>query len=427
MNAVYGLFKTIHKKVDKNAVGNYNFLEIPGIYIEKGRIVFMKKVHNLLFIMMIISIMNCQGCACEAISENTMIFIPDQCIKLKLPEMPDFITLKTRTESVPMTDLDGNTFYQVEKKKDENGETFIDFRYDDAGNRIPVHGIVEDAIISLQYSKKPDWASVIWWDGWENLDVNQEGYAETTMEGHKYQPGIWEGSSPINIVTEKPEWSDYAFMAGVGPVTCEYGRRGTVNYVEYTVEQDYFKTGMEGAVTVIRWEPVSIKNTSEENYVKYETTTTVWFVTSVTATYPAGNPITKVKAEYRNDKKNTLSSYEITYAVNENESYAITYMPNTATIFEEHNYGLFLPDKSDLPSTIFYTNDPNTWEEYPSGAYWHHYTEDEPIYGEYTVNGVTYVSGSGSNLNKWYTAGHGTLLKRNGLRGVTSFTSPRVR
>ena len=29
------------------------------------------------------------------------------------------------------------------------------------------------------------------------------------------------------VVTEKPEYSDYAFMAGVGPVTCEYGRRGT--------------------------------------------------------------------------------------------------------------------------------------------------------------------------------------------------------
>ena len=171
----------------------------------------------------------------------------------------------------------------------------------------------------------------------------------------------------------------------------------------------------------------AIKNYSEENYVKYETTTTVWVVTSVTATYSAGNPITKVKAEYRNDRKNTLSSYEITYAVNENETYAITYMPNTATIFEEHNYGLFLPDNSNLPSTFFYTNDPNTWEEYPSGAYWHHYTEDEPIYGEYTVNGVTYVSGSGSNLNKWYTVGHGTLLKRNGLRGVTSFPSPRVK
>ena len=63
----------------------------------------------------------------------------------------------------------------------------------------------------------------------------------------------------------------------------------------------------------------------------------------------------------------------------------------------------------------------------PSGAYWHHYTEDKPIYGEYTVKGVTYVSGSGSNLNKWYTAGHGTLLRRNGLRGVTSFISPRVK
>ena len=346
---------------------------------------------------------------CElALGDDLKVFLPERISKLNLPEMPEYITLKTDTDRTA-------TYGDAEAPE----------------NPCPILQ-TEDAEIRLEFSKKPDWAGVTWMDGWENLVVDEEGRAVTTMEGHSVQPGIRATSGPISPDTGKPEWrwndgGDYAYLAGLGPVTCEYGRRGTVKYVEYTVEQDYFKTGMNGAVTVIRWEPVSIKNTSEENYVKYETTTTVWFVSSVTASYPAGNPITKVKAEYRNDKKNTLSSYEITYALNENESYAITYMPNTTTIFEEHNYGLFLPDNSNLPSTIFYTNDPNTWEEYPSGAYWHHYTEDEPIYGEYTVNGVTYVSGSGSNLNKWYTAGHGTLLKRNGLRGVTSFPSPRVK
>ncbi len=360
------------------------------------------------------------------IAENMTVYIPNRVSRLGLPEMPDYVTLKTRTESAPMTDKKGNEVFQLEAKEDEDGNKFVDYRLDDHGNKIPVHGIVEDAVISLQFSRKPNWAGVLWWEGWENLDVDEEGYAETSMEDHIVQPGIWEGSSPINMVTEKPEYSDYAFMAGFGPLTCEYGRRGTVNYVEYTVEEDYFRTGMEGASTVIRWEPEHIKNYSEENYVKYETTTTVWYVSSVTATYPAGNYITGIQADYRNDRKNTLSSYTITYTVSDKESYTITYMPNTATIFEEHNYGLFLPDNSLLPSTIFTNNDPNTWEEYPTGAYYHHYEADEPIYGEYTVSGRKYVSGSGSNLNKWYGEGHGTELKKKGLREVTSFTSPRV-
>lgn len=280
---------------------------------------------------------------CElALGDDLKVFLPERISKLNLPEMPEYITLKTDTDRTA-------TYGDAE----------------DPENPCPILQ-TEDAEIRLEFSQKPNWAGVTWMDGWENLVVDEEGRAVTTMDGHAVQPGIQATSGPISPDTGKPEWrwtdgGDYAYLAGMGPVTCEYGRRGTVKYVEYTVEQDYFKTGMNGAVTVIRWEPVSIKNTSEENYVKYETTTTVWFVSSVTATYPAGNPITKVRAEYRNDKKNTLSSYEITYAVNENESYAITYMPNTATIFEEHNYSLFLPDNSNLPSTIFYTNDPNTW------------------------------------------------------------------
>ena len=359
-------------------------------------------------------------------AEDMAVYIPNSITKLGLPEMPEYITLKTRTESNRMIDSNGNEIYQKEKIKVDD-EIIEDFKYDDNGNLIPVYGIIEDATIYLQFSKKPDWAGVLWWEGWENLNVDEEGYAETSMEDHVAQPGIWEGSSSINMVTEKPEYSDYAFMAGVGPVTCEYGRRGTVNYVEYTVKKDYFRTGMEGASTVIRWVPEHIKNYSEENYVKYETTTTVWYVSSVTTTYPAGNYITGIRADYRNDRKNTLSSYTITYAVSDKETYAITYMPNRATIVEEHNYGLFLPVDSNLPSMIDYTNDPNTWEEYPSGWYLHHYEADEPIYGEYTVGGKKYVSGSGSNLNKWYREGHGAELKKKGLRGVTSFTSPRVK
>ena len=338
--------------------------------------------------------------------EEISVFIPGKLSELGLPDMPEYFTLKTETESIGT--------YGNKDKPD---------------NPCPVLP-VEDAEIRLSFSKKPDWAAAVWMDGWENLDVDESGYAETSMEGRRAQPGLEARSGPIDPSTGKPEWrwndkGDYAFMAGLGPVTCQFGRDGSVQYVEYTAGEDYYRTGMTGAVTVIRWKPISIKNFSERNDIKYETTTTQWVVVSVTASYPAGNPITGVRAEYRSDKKNTLGSYDITYAVSDHETYAITYAPDTATILEEHNYKLFYPVNPHLPSKIFYTNDPNTWEEIPA-RYMHHYEADEPIYGEYTADGVTYVSGSGDWLDTWYETEHGRQLKKKGLRKVTSFPSPRV-
>ena len=70
--------------------------------------------------------------------------------------------------------------------------------------------------------------------------------------------------------------------------------------------------------------------------------------------------------------------------------------------------------------------DDAAWEEIPAW-YMHHYEADEPIYGEYTAGGKTYVSGSGDWLDTWYEKEHGRQLRKKGLRKVTSFPSPRVR
>ena len=363
-----------------------------------------KRFHLIVFLSMIILLFLLVE---SASGEGITVFIPDLVSDLEIPEMPEYFELKTETDSTAT--------YGKEEEPD---------------NPCPVLP-VEDAVIRLTFSQRPDWAAAVWMDGWENLDVDKDGYTETSMEGHRAQPGLEARSGPVDPSTGKPEWrwndkGDYAFMAGLGPVTCQFGRSGSIQYVEYTVQKDFFKTGMADAVTVIRWKPISVKNLSERDDIRYETTTTEWVVVSVTAAYPAGNPITGVRAEYRNDKKNTLGTYIITYSVNKNEAYAITYAPDTATILEEHNYKLFYPVDPHLPSKTFYTNDPNTWEEIPAW-YMHHYEADEAIYGEYTAGGVTYVSGSGDYLDTWYLEGHGQQLKKKGLRGVTSFPSPRVR
>lgn len=348
-------------------------------------------------------------CAGAAGAEgDTTVFIPDRIEKLGLPGMPEIITLKTETDR---TATYGNP--------------------DDPDDPCPVLQ-EEGAEIRLKFSPKPDWAGVTWSDGWENLDVDDEGRAVTSTEGHGTQAGMRASSGPVDPRTGKPEWrwndgGDYAFAAGLDRVTCEFGRNGGVNWVEERIYKDFFRTGMEGAVTVIRWEPVSVKNRSEADGIRYETTVTGWFVSSVTAEYPAGSFISRVRAEYRNDRKNTLSGYTVTYAVGEDETYAVTYAPADATILEEHHYGLFLPVNDRLPSAIIYTNDPNTWEEIPSGYYLHHMDGDEPVCGELTLNGKTYVTGSGDKLEQWFEAGHGRQLKKRGLRTIFSFPSPRVR
>ena len=70
-------------------------------------------------------------------------------------------------------------FIAKKEKIKIDDEIIEDFKYDENGNLIPVYGIIEDATIYLQFSRKPDWAGVLWWEGWENLDVDDEGYAET--------------------------------------------------------------------------------------------------------------------------------------------------------------------------------------------------------------------------------------------------------
>lgn len=300
-----------------------------------------------------------------ALSEETSVYIPERIAKLGLPEMPEYITLKTRTESASV--------------------------YSDSDSGSGKIRAVEEGDIALYFSQKPDWAGVIWMDGWETLEVDEDGYAVTNTENHTTQPGIWATSGPVDLVSGLPEWrwndgGDYAFLAGVGAVVCQYGRSGSINYVEYTVEEDFFRTGMAGASTIIRWEPVKVTNYSARDEVQYETSTITWYVSCVTATYPAGNAITGVRADYRNDARNTLGRYTITYATSDTETYTITYAPAAQNR-----------------------------------------RADEPISGEYTVGGTTYVSGSGDNQNKWYTAGYGTQLRKSGLRAMTSFKSPRVK
>lgn len=508
-------------------------------------------------------------------ADDTTVYIPHIIKKLGLPDMPDYITLKTKTDRAVMKNSRGQVVYQTETWYNDNGVAYTTTKYDYNGNPIPVYGTTEGADITLQFSEKPDWAGVIWATGYETLTVDDSGMAETSMVGHNMQPGINIVKSVCDPLTGElldyqHDGGDYAYLAGKGNVAVQYGRSGSVNYVEYTVQEDFFKTGMSGASTVIRWEPVQIatdcykeaqqgrcsyivwenedpitylpddgledptlvdsgrtdsfvtnqwgnlaydddgniccyqngkttfipvdgtaiydKATNRiydaqgnvlmilpedvcccdkpqeivvdpnfpSNYPQYvqipvcvrkdATPLTVWYISRVTATYPSGNNIVEVEADWRNDEKKTLASYKITYEPKQGELYKITYSPTTTTMFEDHQTGTIEPwGASTAPSTsleayIKKNSDPGD-RSYINfrGMYLHHYTEDEVLSGLYTSGNTVLCSGSGNNLRKWYKFNGTTILengmkrnnlgkqvKKNGLKPCTSFISPRV-
>ena len=258
--------------------------------------------------------------------------------------------------------------------------------------------------------------------------------------------GKWEGAKTFKKDELVPDeyfgWlfgngGDYPYSAGKDygnyNVTVNYHRNGAPYQVAVSLKGvDAFETGMEGAVTTITFELVNvqldsyryivytnadgdvikhkapyakyIKNLTfnedgevETGYYHYDeneilavgplSSTDVWYVSSVSATYPEGNPIIAVEADYRNDAKNNLYGYTISYAVSENEVYEITYN-----------------------------------------------TSNTPIFGLYSRNGsYVAVSGSGNNIGKWYKYNGMSSGKWNNgkqvktvKKSIKTFSSPRV-
>ena len=227
---------------------------------------------------------------------------------------------------------------------------------------------------------------------------------------------------------------DYAYMAGKGDVAAQYGRSGKINYIEYTVQKDFFRTGMDGAYTVIRYEPVTLVNYNEEDERQK---TTVWYISRVTATYPSGNYIVGVEADYRNDKPRSLASYRITYETKNNETYKITYSPSTNTMLQAGGE-FYDVSSTTYPSTRIAAGQAGVAQGRQGKVYLLHHVEDEVLCGEYYAGNQTLMSGSGKYLKKWYkyygkgvlngvvVNNNGRQVKKKGLKACTSFVSPRV-
>ena len=237
-----------------------------------------------------------------AFAETVSVRIPSKLGNLSLPEMPDPLQLYTWTDSVA-------TYGNPLNPKDP----------------CPILA-VNDAIMHLQFSEQPDFAVASWYMGNENINVGADGYAELSTEGRRVQAGFtWDG------VTKEKDWF---IKAGKDGVTAGYTNSGKVRFIEYTVDGDFFDTGIEGAQTTIRYEPVTI----DGDYYVYNPQTTKmenqkgkvrdassedgwkhwyytnWYIPTITVVYPAGSGLTKIVAEYWNTEKAALKKFAVQYA-----------------------------------------------------------------------------------------------------------------
>ncbi len=237
-----------------------------------------------------------------AFAETVSVRIPSKLGNLSLPEMPDPLQLYTWTDSVA-------TYGNKQDPKDP----------------CPILA-VNDAIMHLQFSEQPDFAVASWYMGNENISVGADGYAELSTEGRRVQAGFtWDG------VTKEKDWF---IKAGKDGVTAGYTNSGKVRFIEYTVDGDFFDTGIEGAQTTFRYEPVTIdgdyyvynpqtkkmenqkgkvRDASSEDGWKHWYYTN-WYIPTITVVYPAGSGLTKIVAEYWNTEKAALKKFAVQYA-----------------------------------------------------------------------------------------------------------------
>ena len=97
------------------------------------------------------------------------VYIPNKLERLHVPDMPEYIGLYTRTESVATY---GNP--------------------DNENDPCPILPVNEPDI-ELFFSEQPDWAGVLWPEGFERISVDGRGYARVSSAGHETQPGVTPG------------------------------------------------------------------------------------------------------------------------------------------------------------------------------------------------------------------------------------------
>ena len=190
--------------------------------------------------------------------------IPASVYRLNIPEMP---------EPVPLT-----TYAQNNGRK--------------------AYGAYLDGDYSLYFEDDVDFAAVDWVNELEEVEPDKNGKAVTNKEDHS--------------------WQQRAVIARKDGVTTSYTNSGIPRSIWITNHEDYFASGQPEAWTTIYWRSEKIL-TECGDYLM------TWYVGNITVSYPYGEEIRSISVDYRNNKKNTLYGYTITYAVSDTEVYTIRY------------------------------------------------------------------------------------------------------
>ena len=369
------------------------------------------------------------------------------------------------------------------------------------------YGLYSEGVIHFRFSEKPDWFSALVSSkngGCINIDVNNYGYAELPLEELVMQPGMyawnnpeltywdqncelrfrkdWENTHGLTKASYKKDdlvpfrfsgvlyglygnTGDYPYSAGKDygdySVTVNYHRDGSAYKVAVTLKNvDFFETGMDGAVSTITFELVNVAldtyetlykwfyldigggerrwvraRTKPDNkevttvydedgnidYVLYKnikfelydfTNTEVWYVSSVSTSYPEGNQVVGVEADYKNDEKHSLYQYKVSYAVNEKDVAQIYYKTDDTPF-----YGLYSKD-GEISAVSGSGNNLNKWYTY--NGYSEHATIRKPVLNEKTGEVMGYTLEREGKLNN-----NGKLVKSI-KKGINSYPSPRV-
>ena len=174
-----------------------------------------------------------------------------------------------------------------------------------------------DGNYHLYFGDSVDYAAVDWVNMLEEVEPNQKNRAVTSMEDHPWQQRY--------VIAEKD-----------GVTTC-YTNAGVPKAIWLNNQKDYFKSGQTDAWATIYWRSEEIESdcwkSPEDDYL------TTWYVGNVTVSYPHGEEIRSVSVDYRNDKKNTVYAYTVTYAVGDTGLYSIRYDKNDRWVRAYYNDG----------------------------------------------------------------------------------------
>ena len=106
-------------------------------------------------------------------------------------------------------------------------------------------------------------------------------------------------------------WPNRAYTVKKGEYSVDYTRGGETNYASRTMEgTDLFRTGIQGATSTVNWE------------IHHRKSGVKTVVTSVTAVYPEGSPISSISVSYQYGK---VYRYTVKHNAGDGKSYTATY------------------------------------------------------------------------------------------------------